>query len=127
MASLLGKSTRRPDIVFYPSGRIAITARISRMLTLQPGDVIDIQTDRDECNIFVRYRNPVGRHVARCHPSAGRRNSAHYICYSRPMVKAMAAIAGMDPKRAMRFPCGYPFDQEGTVYIPIITKLPIQQ
>ena len=34
--------TRRPDITFCRNGRISITARVVRLLSLQPGDSINI-------------------------------------------------------------------------------------
>ena len=34
--------TRRPDITFSRNGRISITARVVRLLSLQPGDSINV-------------------------------------------------------------------------------------
>lgn len=40
--------TRRPDISFYRNGTIRIAARVSRMLSLSPGDVINIAVTEGE-------------------------------------------------------------------------------
>lgn len=90
MESLLGNRTRRPDITFYRNGRIDITARITKILGLRAGDVIDIAYDSGE---FYLYRlrkadDVVGRHEAQCcsshkgrlHPSRNLRAYSKRIC-----------------------------------------------
>ncbi len=69
MESLLGNRTRRADITFHSNGKIDITSRLTKMLGLCDGDVIDIAFDRGEYYIY-RMREAkdlVGRHEAQCH------------------------------------------------------------
>lgn len=70
MDSIIG-NTRRPDITFYPSGRIDITSYISRLLDLHDGDVVDVGCMGKEFYLYKRFSNDdiVGRHEGRCFAS----------------------------------------------------------
>ena len=52
--SLLEKS-RKADISFHRNGKIDITARVARLLSLRRGDVIDVGVDNTECFLYVRH------------------------------------------------------------------------
>ena len=71
MQSLLGNSSRKPDISFYRSGRIDITSKLSKRLDLEAGDVIDIGFDGMEYYLYVMAKgaNIIGRHEAVCRPT----------------------------------------------------------
>lgn len=68
MESILGNRTRRPDITFYRSGRIDITARIANIIGLRAGDVIDIGRENGEYLLYCLHKaeNTIGRHEAQC-------------------------------------------------------------
>lgn len=72
-------NTRRHDITFNAGGRIEISARVTKALGLKPGDVIDIaMSDRDrEVYLYVKHRQPAGRHKAQCY-----RTSKGHTCNS---------------------------------------------
>ena len=73
--------TRRPDITFFRNGRISITARVVRLLSLQPGDSINVAFHLGECYLLaVRHQNAIGRHVAQCHPT--KKGSKNYCASS---------------------------------------------
>lgn len=47
---------RRPDIIFRPSGRIDITARVTSLLSIEPGDAINVWKEEDEYYLYVSRR-----------------------------------------------------------------------
>lgn len=88
MQSLIGNN-RRADISFFPNGRIDISARLSRLLSLQSGDTIDIKFDGYEYYIYVRNRSPLGgRFEAQCFPS--NKKGRHFRAYSRRLYAAVS-------------------------------------
>lgn len=95
--------SRRPDITFYPDGRIDITARIARALNLQHGDVIDIAVNGTERYIYVRIRADKvnGRHCATVY--ATKHGSHNFRCYSSQLCNAMI---GADSHKVLRCPAG---------------------
>lgn len=56
MCSLIN-THRRPDIIFHPNGRIDITARVTNLLSLEPGDAINVWKEEDECYLYVARRS----------------------------------------------------------------------
>lgn len=117
------KSTRRPDIIIHRNGRISLSARIVRILTLAPGDTvsIDTDTDKDEYYLSLRARaeSLLGRHHARCYP-ANRRGS-HYRLSSVNLARALLDACHTDAPRISLI-CGEPITIQGKIRIPIITK-----
>lgn len=99
MESILGNRTRRADITFYRDGKIDITSRLTKMLDLGEGDVIDIAFDSGEYYLYRMRRSEdlVGRHEAQCHcthrgrlhPSRNLRAHSKRICTA--MLKAAGA------------------------------------
>lgn len=111
------KTTRRPDISFYPDGRIDITARVTKALSLQPGDVIDILTDGVEFYLYIKYKKALGRHHAQLFPTnKGMCNNLR--AHSVALTKAIGAVISL-PARLM---AGKPISSEYGTIIPIITK-----
>ena len=64
-------TTRRGDVTFHPNGRIDLTAHVSKVLNLHPGDVVNIAEDDehpDEHFLYVSRRcaQTTGRHSCTC-------------------------------------------------------------
>ena len=73
--------TRRGDITFHPNGRIDLTAHVTKVLSLCPGDVINIAcVDERFCEHYLyvarRASETVGRHSGTCRPA---KNSGRYL------------------------------------------------
>lgn len=115
--------TRRPDITFCRNGRILITARVARILSLRPGDTINVAClDREYLLYAVRHDNNVGRHVAQCYPT--KKRSRNYCANSVELCRSMLSIAGVSTDRVSLM-AGEPITRNETVYLPIITQCPL--
>ena len=124
MKSLLG-NTRRPDISFYKSGRIDITARVAKLLDLHAGDVIDIALDDDEYLLYIKHKrgNIVGRHEAQCqttNPACPQGNNLR--AYSKRLASVVLHACHADSMA--RLPVGdtYHCDELGTTVATIIMR-----
>lgn len=98
MTSVLG-NTRRADITFHASGQIDITARVSKALALQAGDVIDIVTGNGECYLRVKHRAArlVGRHEAQVYPtSKAVKRCNNMRCHSKRLTAAVLKMCHVD-------------------------------
>ena len=71
MCSLLD-THRRPDIIFRPNGRIDITAKVATLLSLKPGDAINVWKEEDEYYLYVARRSADSNSRAIC-----RKKEAH--------------------------------------------------
>lgn len=120
MRSLLEHS-RRPDIVFCPSGRIDIGARAARQLRLRRGDVIDLAEEEGELYLYVRCRRPAGgRYEATVFPT--NRRGFHFRTYSRALCASVLAMCGTDG--AARLSTGEPeLDAAYGTMLPVITRI----
>lgn len=115
--------TRRPDISFCRNGRILITARVARILSLRPGDTINVAfIDREYLLYAVHHDNAIGRHVAQCYPT--KKHSRNYCANSVELCRAMLSIAKVSTDRVSLM-AGEPFTKDETVYLPIITQCPL--
>ena len=115
--------TRRPDITFRRDGRISIAARVARILSIRPGDNLNIATDGDECLLFaIPGKERSGRHVASCYPS--KKGGYNLRANSTALCRAMLELSRIEGDRAA-FSCGDPIIKEGRLYIPIINKMPL--
>lgn len=104
MQSLLGNRSRKPDVTFRSDGRIDIAARVSKMLGLGAGDVIDIGYDSEEYYLYVRAKAAeiVGRHEAQCRPANPAVRNGHYFrAYSTTLCAAILGAAGVTDKAAI--------------------------
>lgn len=122
-------NTRRPDISFYPDGRIDITARIAKALSLKEGDVIDIIFNDGEFLLYVSQRSGqrIGRHKATVMPTnSGKRHSNNFRTYSKHLAREMSKAAYDRYGMKTRLPAGEPISMAnyGTA-IPIITRNPL--
>lgn len=115
--------TRRPDITFCHNGRILITARVSRILSLDPGDSINIAHEDGEYLLFaVRHHNFLGRHIARCFPT--KIGSRNFSANSVELCRTVLRFANVHTDRAS-FMTGEAFERNHTTYLPIIIKYPL--
>lgn len=64
--------TRQADLIVSNNGVLGITARVARMLSLEPGDVVDLAVDGVECYLYVRHRHGEihGRHEGAAKPTS---------------------------------------------------------
>lgn len=124
MKSLLGKNTRRPDISFNDNGRIDISARVSRALNLQPGDLLDVAVCDGECMLYVRRKGDEvsGRHSATCFPVIRRNTSGAYRLWCKKLYLAIADASGRKSSR-LSFACGDAVVLDDVQAVPIILKL----
>lgn len=117
------QQTRRPDITFCRNGRIYITARVSRILSLAPGDSINIAYDNGEYLLFaVRHPAGIGRHIARCFPS--KKGGNNLSASSVKLCRIVLNHANVQSTRAS-FMAGEAFEKNGTTFLPIIIKCPL--
>lgn len=119
MQSILGK-TRKADISFHRSGRINISARVSKSLGLTHGDVVDIMEDQGEIYLYVKHRAlVVGRHEGRVFRS--NKSGHHYVASSITLCRYIMSRCGGGDK--VRLCCGTPVELQhyGTAF-PIIIK-----
>ena len=113
------QNTRRPDITFHSDGRIDITARVAKALSLHPGDVIDIAHDSSEYYLYVKHRNAIGRHEAQCHPTNKGKICNNLRAHSRRLCLAVLRVNGN--YTIARLPVGEPFQHKSLgIVLPII-------
>lgn len=121
MSSILQHS-RRPDITFHGNGRIDISARVARKLSLNPGDVIDISVSNGDCNLYVKYRATelIGRHEGHCYPtSVG--GKGMWRTWSKRMAEAMLQLSKAEPDGCCaRLACGKDVGEGENLRLPII-------
>ena len=119
MQSILG-NTRKADITFHATGRICISARVSKLLSLAHGDVIDIMQSNVETYLYVKHRAPIiGRHEGMVFRS--NKNGSHCIASSIKLSRYILQRCGVSDK--VRLCCGSPITlaHYGTA-LPIIVK-----
>ncbi|WP_289712343.1 hypothetical protein [uncultured Muribaculum sp.] len=122
MIKLLGQ-TRRADITFRRNGQISITARVSRILKIVPGDSINIAYDNGEYLLFATHHaNSIGRYMARCYPS--KKSGNNYCANSIKLCRAMLSVVNTTAEK-VAFMVGEEIVRGGIVYIPIITAHPL--
>lgn len=110
MNHLLGNS-RRHDITFNVDGRIEISANVTKTLAIRPGDVIDIAiSDRDrEAYLYVKHRQPAGRHKAQCHRTGKGRTCNSMRAHSVEICRRVLDMRGFSATQA-RLPVGDPVE-----------------
>lgn len=126
MESILG-STRKADVSFNANGRIDITARVSKMLTLAAGDVIDLGINDDfETYLYIKHRckDIMGNHEAQVYATnkgASMNFRAHSIRLCRYVLKECKT-------NKARLPVGKPiYIADIGVCIPLITRNNLQK
>lgn len=129
MTSLLSKSTRKADVTFFQSGRIDITARVVKLLDLQPGDVIDIAVSGSEYLLYVRTKaaNVVGRHAGEVRTTkyySDSRYSLNFRAWHKQLCQHMREVCP-GTGYPLYLPCGNPRQQDGRIVLPLITFNPL--
>lgn len=122
MYSLIGNN-RKPDITFHSNGRIDISARVARLLSIQRGNALDIISDGEEYYLYVRSHSEAGHYEATVFPS--QHGSRHYLAWSRKLARAVIDACGLHVKK-VRLTVGQPVPV-GHINkaLPIITRNPI--
>ncbi len=120
MQSILG-NTRKTDITFHHNGRIDISARVAKMLSLRKGDVIDLLYGDRELYLYVRMRAPtVGRHEAACFPTHA--NSRHFRTWSQRLCHAVEKASCANTAK-VELSVGLPVKLNGAApALPVIYK-----
>lgn len=115
--------TRRPDISFSRDGTIRITSRVVRVLSLRPGDSINIAVSEGEYLLHaIRHTDGIGRHIARCFLS--KRGGNTLCAQSVALCRALLDAVGISGNHAS-FMAGQAIERAGVKYIPIITLHPL--
>lgn len=119
MQSILG-NTRKADITFHPSGLICIASRVSKLLALSHGDVIDVMDGQGEFYLYVKHRAPtVGRHEGMVFPA--KEDSNTYRASSVRLCRFILHQCGVDSKACLCVGTPVTLFHYGTA-LPIITK-----
>lgn len=122
------RHSRRPDISFSRNGLIRISARVAAILSLRPGDAINISVLDSEGRQpeymlhAVRCSGASGRYEAQCY--ATKKGSRSLRANSVRLCCAMLDIAGTMAADAAFF-VGQPVARDGRVLLPVITKCPL--
>ena len=125
MTSILG-NTRRADITFHPRGNIDITARVSKLLDLHCGDIIDIAVEAGEYYLYVKHRaeTVAGRHEATLYPTSRKvKRCRNLRCHSRRLCRVMLDVC--NATGILRLPVGEITNLRGASALPIITRMSI--
>lgn len=116
-------NNRRPDISFSRKGTIRITARVARVLSLRPGDTINIAVCNGEYLLHAtRPLNNIGRHEAQCYRT--KKGCENYCANSVRLCQLLLDSVGCKDKK-VSFMVGMAFEQCGMTYLPIITMQPL--
>ena len=115
------ENTRRPDITFNRNGRIFISARVARLLSLSPGDALNIALHDNEYLLYVTHK-PFGRHEAQCYPT--KQGSHNFCANSARLARALMDACNISTPR-VAFMIGQQITIQETVYCPIITRYPL--
>ena len=116
--------TRRPDISFHRNGIIRIASRVARILSLRPGDAINIAVNDGEYLLYaVRYQNTNYRYEAQCYRSK-RGGGENYCANSVRLCRALFNSVGVKSER-VSYMAGEAFEKNGVMYVPIITRQPL--
>jgi hypothetical protein len=119
------QQTRCPDLTVSRRGVLGINARVTRMLRLEAGDVVDITVEGVECYLYVRHRGAetVGRHEATCKPTSRcKRHCRNMRVHSVALCRRLLAMCRQeDHARLMAGDLVY-LDSLGGEAVPIVTR-----
>lgn len=117
---------RRPDIAFYKNGMIRIRASLARALHLFPGDCINIAVINGEYFLHAVQHSgssSIARYEAKCYRTG--LGSSCFAANSVRLARRMLDAAGCRTSK-VAFMAGTPVEEEdGRIYVPIITQNPI--
>lgn len=122
MNSIVTSTSRRPDVAFFRSGRIDISARVAKILDLKQGDAIDIAREDDEYFLYVAHRAPLfGKFRGQCIRTNKR--GGHFRTYSRDLSRAVFAITKSDSLRQKEnISVGETISKYGKDYLTLILR-----
>lgn len=122
MKSILGESTRRPDITFYKSGLINFSTTITQLLGLNDGCVIDLLHDKQgELYLYVRTRC-CGDFRCKGKVYSGKKGTRSYRIHSVKLSRYVLDHCGIENEKAS-FVVGAPKITDFGLALPINTKL----
>lgn len=81
---------------FFRDGRIYITARVAREISLEAGDAIDIACGNGRYYLYVSRKKAPEGYVARCYPQKS--GSAFMRCNSRDITDGILKAAGAEDR-----------------------------
>lgn len=111
-------SQPRADIKFLPNGRIDITAKVTGILSLCPGDAINIWEEDGEYYLYVARRNADKKFFARCQEN--RKGSKYVRVWCKQLSQAVIEISGNKEAHLM---VGEPVNLNNLgIAIPLITR-----
>lgn len=119
------KNTRRPDITFYRNGAIRLTAGVIKLLSISPGDSINIAVDNGEYLLYSIHHEKddcFRRFEAQCYPS--KRGGLNFCANSVRLCRSLLAAIGSSAMKAA-FNVGESIEINGNTYLPIITLNPL--
>lgn len=117
-------SIRRAELTASGCGRIYIGSRLTTLLGIQQGDVVNVAEEHGEYYLFVQHSagEDSAKYRGVCFRSSSR--GGGMLLSNTRLARELMRAAGMKGRRA-GFPCGDPVERGGITYIPIITKLAI--
>lgn len=117
------ENTRRHDITFCADGRIEISAHVTRSLDIRPGDVIDIAVDERtrEVYLYVKHRQPAGRHKAQCYRTGKGRTCNSLRAHSVEICRQVLDLRGFSATQA-KLPVGDVVEIHGEKALPLIVR-----
>ena len=116
--------TRRPDISFYKKGIIRISARVGRMLSLSPGDAINIAVCDGEYLLYAGSHHDLNyRYEAQCYRSK-RDGGETYCANSELLCRKLMNYVGIKTER-VSYMAGDVIERNGVNYVPIIIRNPL--
>lgn len=117
------ENTRRHDITFCADGRIEISAHVTRSLDIRPGDVIDIAVDERtrEVYLYVKHRQPAGRHKAQCYRTGKGRTCNSLRAHSVEICRQVLDLRGFSATQA-KLPVGDVVEIHGVKALPLIVR-----
>lgn len=92
-------SQPRADVKFSSNGRIDITAKVTSILSLKPGDAINIWEEDGEYYLYVKKRNADGKFMAIC--KENKKGSKYIRVWCKPLAEAVIKITGGDEAHLM--------------------------
>lgn len=121
------KTTRRPDITVTSFGRIDITVRVARLLSLAPGDVVSLLPRGSELYLIRKLPadHVIGRHRGQCAYSSRTKGSLRTWSVAMAQTIFDAARQAHGDLQILRLPCGDPEQIDGFTAVPIITRINI--
>ena len=117
--------TRRPDISFNRNGTIRLSARVVRLLSIMPGDSINISVCNAEHLLYViRHSDSKAgeRFEAQCHPT--KRGGNNFYANSVRLCRALLSSVSVSAPK-VSFAVGDPQFHFGSLYLPILTRMPL--